>query len=68
MFFFVETPITCLTAASRRAGPPYPATIKTVGKTLVKDTPIPNYVSFPTGLEGSLTSLTLNWKNLSTKL
>ena len=47
---------------------PYPGTVKTVGKTLVMDTPIPSYVSFPTGLEGSLTSLNLNWKNLSTKL
>ena len=47
---------------------PYPGTVKTVGKTLVMDTPIPGYVSFPTGLEGSLTSLNLSWKNLSKKL
>jgi hypothetical protein len=47
---------------------PYPGTVKTVGKNLVMDTPIPSYVSFPAGLEGSLTSLNLNWKNLSKKL
>ncbi len=47
---------------------PYPGSVKTVGKTLVMDTPIPNYVSFPVGLEGSLTSLSLKWKNLSKKL
>jgi hypothetical protein len=47
---------------------PYPATVKTVGKWLVQNTPIPSYVSFPTGLEGSLTGLNLNWKNLSKKL
>ena len=33
------------------------------------DTPIPSYVSFPlSGVEGSLTGETLNWKNLSKKL
>jgi hypothetical protein len=48
---------------------PFPGTIKTVGKNLVMDTPIPSYVSFPlTGQEGSLTSETLNWKNVSKKL
>jgi hypothetical protein len=47
---------------------PFPGTLKTVGKTLVMDTPIPSYVSFPTLLEGSLTSETLAWKNLSTKV
>ena len=48
---------------------PFPGTIKTVGKNLVMDTPIPSYVSFPlTGVEASLTSLSLNWKNLSKKL
>ena len=48
---------------------PFPGTIKTVGKNLVMDTPIPSYVSFPlSGQEGSLTSETLSWKNLSKKL
>jgi hypothetical protein len=47
----------------------FTGTIKTVGKNLVMNTPIPNYVSFPiAGVEGSLTSETLNWKNLSKKL
>ena len=40
---------------------PYTGTVKTVGKTLVMDTPIPAYVSFPlSGVEGSLTSETLH--------
>ena len=48
---------------------PFPGTIKTVGKNLVMNTPIPSYVSFPlSGQEGSLTSETLTWKNLSKKL
>jgi hypothetical protein len=48
---------------------PFPGTIRTVGKNLVMNTPIPNYVSFPLGgVEGSLTSETLVWKNVSTKL
>jgi len=49
--------------------PPYVGTAKTVGKNLVQNTPVPAYVSFPiTGVEGSLTGLTLNWKNLSKTL
>ncbi|MGO9497724.1 MAG: hypothetical protein ACLQA5_13620 [Solirubrobacteraceae bacterium] len=48
---------------------PFTGTAKTVGKNLVLNTPIPNYVSFPiAGVEGSLTGETLNWKNTSTKL
>jgi hypothetical protein len=48
---------------------PFPGTVKTVGKNLVMDTPIPSYVSFPlTGVEGSLTGETLNWKKLTKKL
>jgi hypothetical protein len=45
---------------------PFQGTAKTVGKTLVMDTPIPPAVSFPLGNEGSLTSETLNWKKLTT--
>ena len=60
MFFFVDQAPNhlCLNGGitTGEVGP-YPATVKTVGKTLVMDTPIPGYVSFPTGLEGSLTSL-----------
>jgi hypothetical protein len=71
VFFFVDQPPShvCLNGGitTGEVGP-YPATVKAVGKTLVMDTPIPNYVSFPVGLEGSLTSLSLNWKNLSKKL
>jgi hypothetical protein len=48
---------------------PFTGSVKTVGKNLVMDTPIPPYVSFPiAGIEGSLTSETLTWKNLSKKL
>ncbi len=48
---------------------PFPATIKTVGKNLVINTPIPNYVSFPlAGLEGSLTGETLHWLKLTKKV
>ncbi|HTP18700.1 MAG TPA: hypothetical protein VMJ65_03800 [Solirubrobacteraceae bacterium] len=69
VFFFVETATHTCGPIQTGGVPPYPGTIKTVGKNLVQNTPIPNYVSFPiTGVEGSLTSLTLHWKNLSTKL
>ena len=48
---------------------PFQGTIKAVGKNLVLNTPVPAYVSFPlTGVEASLTGLTLNWKNLSKTL
>jgi hypothetical protein len=41
---------------------PFTGTVKTVGKTLVMNTPIPQSVSFPlAGVEGSLTSETLTW-------
>ncbi len=40
-----------------------------MGKNLVFDTPIPSYVSFPlTGIEGSLTSETLNWLKVTKKV
>lgn len=48
---------------------PFPGTIKNVGKNLVMNTPIPNYVSFPLGgVEGSLTGETLHWLNLTKKV
>lgn len=48
---------------------PFPGTFKNVGKNLVQNTPIPSYVSFPlAGVEGSLTSETLHWTNLKTKV
>jgi hypothetical protein len=48
---------------------PFPGTVKTVGKNLVMNTPIPSYVSFPlSGQEGSLTSEILTWKSPSKKL
>jgi hypothetical protein len=48
---------------------PFVGTVKVVGKMLVMDTPIPSTVSFPlTGVEGSLTSETLVWKKMTTKV
>jgi hypothetical protein len=70
VFFFVEAPgHLCLNGAitTGEVGP-FPGTVKTVGKTLVMNTPIPPYVSFPAGLEGSLTSETLHWKKLTKTL
>jgi hypothetical protein len=48
---------------------PFTGTVRTVGKNLVMNTPIPNSVSFPlAGTEASLTGETLAWKHLTTKL
>jgi hypothetical protein len=48
---------------------PFVGNVKTVGKNLVMDTPIPPSVSFPvSGLEGSLTSETLHYLKLTTKV
>jgi hypothetical protein len=45
---------------------PFVGSVKTVGKNLVLDTPIPPSVSFPVaGLEGSLTSETLHYLKLT---
>jgi hypothetical protein len=71
VYFFVDKGShTCAGGAIQTGGvAPFTGTVKTVGKNLVMNTPIPSYVSFPlTGIEGSLTSETLSWKNLSTKL
>jgi hypothetical protein len=49
--------------------PPFVGTIKTVGKNLVQNTPIPANVSFPvSGIEGSLTSETLHFLTLNHKV
>jgi hypothetical protein len=66
VFFFVVT-------GSHTCGPittgsvsPFAGTVKTVGKNLVLNTPIPNGVSFPiTGVEGSLTGETLHYLKLT---
>jgi hypothetical protein len=69
VFFFVEQAPNhvCANGAIQTGGvPPFTGTSKVVGKTLVMDTPIPSYVSFPiTGIEGSLTSETLKWLKLT---
>ena len=45
---------------------PFVGAVKQVGKNLVLDTPVPPNVSFPlTGLEGSLTTLTLHYLKLT---
>ena len=69
VYFFVDSAPDHTCGPIQTGGvPPFPGTIKIVGKNLVMNTPIPSYVSFPiTGIDGSLTSETLNWKNLSTK-
>ena len=69
VFFFIDpTPTTC--AGIQTGGvPPFVGTTKVVGKTLVMDTPIPSYVSFPLpGVEGSLTSETLKWLKVTKKV
>jgi hypothetical protein len=66
VFFFVDpTPTTCGGLATGDVGP-WTGIVKTVGKNLVLDTPVPSYVSFPiNGVEGSLTGLTLHYLKLS---
>lgn len=66
VFFFVDpSPTTCAGLATG-AVPPYTGTVKQVGKNLVLNTPVPGYVSFPlSGVEGSLTSLTLHYAKLT---
>jgi hypothetical protein len=69
VFFFVDQ------APNHSCGPiqtgnvgPFVGSVKTVGKTLVMDTPIPNNVSFPlAGVEGSLTSETLHYLKQTSK-
>ena len=71
MYFFVDKGSHICAGGAIPTGfvGPFEGTIKTVGKNLVMNTPIPASVSFPlTGVEGSLTSETLNWKNLTKKL
>ncbi len=69
VFFFVDPSPTTCAGLTTGAVPPYTGTVKTVGKTLVMDTPIPAYVSFPlSGVEGSLTSETLHFLKSTTKV
>ena len=72
VFFFVDQPPahTCAGGAitTGMVGP-FVATTRVVGKTLVMDTPVPSYVSFPiTGVEGSLTGETLHWLKVTKKV
>ena len=72
VFFFVDQAPNHLCAGGAiptGAVAPFQGTVKNVGKTLVMDTPIPTYVSFPlNGVEGSLTSETLHWLKVSKKV
>ena len=69
VYFFVDQ------APAHSCGPlltgavgPFVGTAKQNGKNLVQNTPIPASVSFPlTGVEGSLTSETLHWLNVTRK-
>ena len=63
VFFFVDQAPAHSCGPIQTGGvPPFTGTVKTVGKTLVQDTPIPSYVSFPiTGVEGSLTGEILHY-------
>jgi hypothetical protein len=70
VFFFVDAAPThaCLGGAIGTGQvPSYPGTYKQVGKNLVVNVPIPEYVDYPSGLVGSLESETLNWKGQSSK-
>jgi hypothetical protein len=55
-FFFVDTPAHNCNALGLKTGStgPYPGTVKTVGKYLVMNTPIPKFIYEPVGLAGSL--------------
>jgi len=69
VFFFVDQAPdhTCANGAiTTGTVGPYTGGAKQVGKNLVLNTPVPSYVSFPlAGVEGSLTSLTLHYLNLT---
>lgn len=68
VFFFVDQGSHTCGPIQTGAVPPFVGTAKTVGKTLVMNTPIPSYVSFPiNGIEGSLTSETLHYLKVSKK-
>ena len=68
VFFFLDAPGHTCGPLQTGAVPPFVGTVKTVGKNLVQNTPIPAYVSFPEGLEGSLTSETLHFLKLTHKV
>jgi hypothetical protein len=69
VFFFVDqAPDHICGPIQTGAVPPFVGTVKTVGKNLVQNTPIPGNVSFPIpGVEGSLTSETLHWLKVTRK-
>jgi hypothetical protein len=70
-FFTTKTAADC-GGLPTGATPPYPGTLKKSGKNLVTDVPLPPFVSTAvanqTGVYGSLTLETINWKKLTTKV
>jgi hypothetical protein len=68
VYFFVDPSPTTCAGLTTGAVPPFTGSVKTVGKNLIMDTPIPAYVSFPiTGVEGSLTGETLHFLKQTSK-
>ena len=72
MYFFVDVaPDHACAGGAITTGTvgPFQGTIKTVRQEPHHNTPIPDYVSFPlSGVEGSLTSETLNWLKVTKKV
>ena len=71
VYFFVDAPNHLCANGAITTGTvgPFTGKVKTVGKNLVMDTPIPSYVSFPlAGVEGSLTGETLRFLTVTTKV
>jgi hypothetical protein len=67
-FFVISGSHQCVGLHTGSTGP-YPATYKTVGKNLVVNVPIPNYINYPEpGVAGSLASEDLVWLKHTTKV
>jgi len=69
VFFFVTKPGHVCGGLQTGSTPPYPATYKQVGKSVVVDVPIPKDVDYPVaGLVGSLETEHLLWKSSTAKV
>jgi hypothetical protein len=69
-FFFVDTPAHNCNALGLKTGStgPWAATVKTQGKNMVMDVPIPSFINRPLGLAGSLMSEHLVFVHQSKKV
>lgn len=69
-FFFVDTPAHNCNALGLKTGStgPYPATVKTAGKYMVINVPIPSFINRPLGLAGSLETEHLVFTHQSKKV